>query len=106
MKKNSDRKKPVGRRPASAARKWSAQVSRTSDAMDLKQGVFTSDDPKKIARSVKSSSEKSGRRKASPYRSAVSMISFYENRGGKNLSPRKKQTLQRAKAELKRQFGR
>ncbi len=81
-------------------------VSRTSDAMDLKPGIFKSDNPKSIARSVKNSATKSGRRKASPYRSAVSMISFYENRGGKNLSSRKQATLQRAKAELKREFGR
>ena len=74
--------------------------------MDLKNGVFKSDDPKEIARSVKRSSETSRRRKSNPYRSAVSMISFYENRGGKNLSGRKKQTLQRAKTELKREFGR
>ena len=74
--------------------------------MDLEGGVFKGDDPKAIASSVKRSSEKSTRRKSNPYRSAVSMISFYENRGGKNLSGRKKQILQQAKAELKKSFGR
>lgn len=72
--------------------------------MDLKPGVFTGNDPKAIARSVKNSSEKSPRRKANPYRSAVSMISFYENRGGINLSAKKRRTLQQAKVELKKEF--
>lgn len=94
------------RTSAPRGRRWSARVTETSDAMDLKQGVFKSNDPKKIARSVKRSSEKSHRRKANPYRSAVSMISFYENRGGRNLSAGKKKTLQKAKVELKKQFGR
>jgi hypothetical protein len=93
-------------RKAKPGRKWSAKVTRTSNAMDLKKDVFKSDDPKTIAKSVKRSSEQSNRRKASPYRSAVSMISFYENRGGKNISPRKRSTLQKAKAELKKEFHR
>jgi hypothetical protein len=74
--------------------------------MDLKKNVFKSNDPKAIARSVKNSSEKSSRRKTGPYRSAVSMISFYENRGGKNISAGKKRTLQRAKKQLKHEFHR
>jgi hypothetical protein len=74
--------------------------------MDLKAGVFKGDDPKAIARLVKQSSEKSARRKSNPYRSAVSMISFYENRGGKKLSAAKKRTLQLAKKELKKSFDR
>jgi Protein of unknown function (DUF3175) len=90
----------------SKGRKWSGHVTETSDAMTLKGGVFKSDDPKEIARSVKQSSEASRRRKSNPYRSAVSMISFYENRGGKNLSGKKKKILQNAKKELKREFGR
>jgi hypothetical protein len=92
-------------RRRTGGRKWSAKVTATSDAMTLKKGIFQSDDPKKIARSVKRSSEHSRRRKAGAYRSAVSMISFYENRGGKNLSASKRRTLQRAKAELKKEFG-
>jgi len=103
-KKNRRKKKSatVGKR----GQKWSARVTQTSDAMDLEKDVFKGDDPKKIARSVKHSSETSHRRKTSPYRSAVSTISFYENRAGKNLSASKRETLQNAKMELKDQFGR
>lgn len=110
--KTKSRRKSARTTPRSSARrgvrgrKWSARVTRTSDAMDLEKGVFKSDDPKKIARSVQRSAERSSRRKAGPYRSAVSMISFYENRGGTNLSARKRQVLRRAKRELKREFGR
>ncbi len=74
--------------------------------MDLQPSVFKKKSAKAIASSVKRSSEKSKRRKANPYRSAVSMVSFYENRAGKNLSPQKKKTLQRAKKELKKAFHR
>lgn len=95
---------PAKRRPS--ARRWSARVMRTSNALDLERGVFTGNDPKKIAASLKRSAEKSRRRKANPYRSALSMLTFHINRGGRNLSPRKKVTLERAKVELKRQFGR
>jgi hypothetical protein len=95
----------IVRRKQSAG-KWSARVTRTSHAMDLKKGVFASNDPKKIARSVLGSARRSSRRKAGAYRSAVSMISFYENRGGRNLSAGKKTVLQRAKKELARQAGR
>lgn len=104
----SHMKKPKTKTQAKkrSARKWSAKVTRTSDAMDLEKGIFQSNDPARIARSVKRSSEKSHRRKADPYRSAVSMISFYENRGGKNLSSTKKKVLQRAKGKLKEAFGR
>jgi hypothetical protein len=107
-------KKKIARRRAPAAakkrrrapRKWSAKVTATSNAMDLKSGVFKGNDPKKIARSVKLSSGRSSRRKSNAYRSAVSMISFYENRGGKNLSGGKKRILQRAKGQLKKEFHR
>ena len=100
--------KPHQRRSASKPRagKWSARVTRTSHAMDLKEGVFRGNDPKTIARSVLRSAQKSSRRKASAYRSAVSMISFYENRGGKNLPATKKRVLQRAKKELAHLAGR
>lgn len=97
------RKSHAGKRPA---KKWSARVTRTSHAMDLKKGVFTSDDPKRIARSVLRSARRSSRLKAGAYRSAVSMISFYENRGGRNLPASKKRVLQRAKKELAKQTGR
>jgi hypothetical protein len=101
----STRAKPK-RRAASSARRWSAKVTRTSDAMDLEKDVFKQDDPAKIAHSVKRSAERSPRRKSGAYRSAVSMVSFYENRAGKNLSGRKRKILQQTKQKLKEQFGR
>ncbi len=77
-----------------------------SNALDLQGGVFTLKDPKQIAASLKRSAEKSRRRKADPYRSALSMLTFYINRAGKNLPASRKSTLQKAKDELRRQFGR
>jgi hypothetical protein len=91
-------------RPSS--RRWSARVTRDSDALDLKHGVFTGSDPKRIAASLKRSAERSHRRKADPYRSALSMLTFYINRAGKNLPAARRKTLQRAKVELRKQFGR
>ncbi|MGB5607306.1 MAG: DUF3175 domain-containing protein [Gammaproteobacteria bacterium] len=81
--------------------KWSAQVTRTSAALDLEQGVFTWTDPKKIARSLKHSAEASKRRKASPFRSAMSMLVFYINRAGTHLGAEQKQVLEQAKDELR-----
>ena len=86
--------------------KWSAKVNETSDALDLKAHIFEADDPKEIAASLKRSAEHSRRRKSTPFRSAMSMLTFYINRGGKNLSAERKQTLQEAKDELRKQFGR
>jgi len=91
---------------AKTMRRWSRKVTEQSDALDLRQGVFKLDDPKKIAASLKRSAERSRRRKSDPYRSAMSMLTFYINRGGKNLSATRKKTLGRAKDELRRQFGR
>ena len=85
--------------------KWSADVTDHSDALDLEEGIFRSNDPKHIARSLKRSAEQSHRRKAEPFRSAMSMLTFYINRAGKNLSPDRKKTLEAAKAELRRAFG-
>ena len=85
---------------------WSGEVTRHSDALDLESGVFTWDDPARIARSLKRSAEHSDRRKADPYRSAMSMLTFYENRAGRNLSPRQRQTIEHAKEELRQLFGR
>jgi hypothetical protein len=85
-------------------KKWSAKVMRESDALDLEKGVFTSGDPKKIARSLKRSAEHSHRRKSSPYRSAMSMLTFYINRGGKDLPAGKKRALEKAKGELRALF--
>jgi hypothetical protein len=92
------------RRPAD--KRWSARVTRESNALDLDRGVFTWRDPKAIAASLKRSAEHSRRRKTDPYRSALSMLTFYVNRAGRNLSASKRRTLERAKAELRRQFGR
>lgn len=83
-------------------KKWSAAVTKHSDAMDLKKNVFKQRDPKKIARSVKASASRSTRRKTTPKRSAMSMLTFYVNRAGKNLSPAQKKKLQRAKEELRK----
>ena len=93
-------------KPKAGSHYWSARVTRESDALDLRQGVFTLDDPKKIARSLKRSAELSHRRKADPYRSALSMLTFYINRAGTNLPAARKRTLERAKEELKKLFGR
>jgi hypothetical protein len=87
-------------------RYWSGRVTKESDALDLEGGVFAGRDPKKIAASLKRSAERSRRRKSSQYRSALSMLTFYINRAGKNLPTGKKKTLQRAKVELRKQFGR
>jgi hypothetical protein len=89
-----------------AVRRWSADVTRESDALDLTAGVFTLSDPKRIAASLKRSALKSRRRKADPLRSALSMLTFYINRAGKNLPAARRKTLQRAKDELRKQFGR
>jgi Protein of unknown function (DUF3175) len=89
-----------------AGSRWSARVTHESDALDLDKGVFKLRDPKKIARSLKRSAERSKRRKADPYRSALSMLTFYINRAGKNLPASRKKVLQRAKSELREQFGR
>ena len=93
-------------RSGSGGRRWSARVTRESDALDLERGVFTKRDPKRIAASLKRSAERSRRRKADPYRSALSMLTFYINRAGKNLPPGRRKTLERAKGELRKQFGR
>src|SRR4051812_49850245 len=88
----------------SGGRKWAGKVTRESNALDLKKGVFAQDDPNKIARSLKRSAEHSHRRKSSPYRSAMSMLTFYINRGGKDLSARRKRILEKAKDELRTLF--
>jgi len=88
------------------AKKWSQQVTRHSDALDLEKSVFAGRDPHKIALSLKRSAERSKRRKAGPYQSAMSMLNFYINRGGRNLSPSRRKILERAKMELRRVFNR
>ena len=78
---------------------------RESNALDLESGVFTWDNPKKIALSLKQSAEMSERRKATPFQSAMSMLNFYINRAGKNLSTERRKVLNRAKQELKSVFN-
>jgi hypothetical protein len=87
-------------------RKWSAKVMATSDALDLTKNVFRAHDPRRIAASLKRSAERSKRRKGTPFQSAMSMLTFYINRGGKNLPASEKRKLERAKTELRQQFGR
>lgn len=84
------------------ARRWSAHVTETSNALDIRGGTFAMDDPKAIARELMKDAERSKRRKAaSPYRSAMSMLTFYINRAGKNLPAERKRILERAKDELR-----
>jgi hypothetical protein len=103
-RQKTSRRPPVARR--NGTRYWSGRVTRESDALDLDRGVFTWKDPKRIAASLKRSAEASHRRKADPYRSALSMLVFYVNRAGKNLPAARHRTLEKAKIELRRQFGR
>jgi hypothetical protein len=106
------RKRPTRRSAArhtksrKPTRRWSARVTRESNALDLKKGVFSKRSPKAIARSLKRSAERSHRRKSDPYRSAMSMLTFYINRAGRNLPASRKNVLQRAKEELRKEFGR
>jgi len=105
---NRSRARRSPKRPATSrrgGRRWSRQVTEHSDALTLDKGVFTLRDPKRIAASLKRSAERSRRRKADPYRSALSMLTFYINRAGKNLPATRKKTLMRAKDELRSQFG-
>ncbi len=85
-------------------KKWSGHVTKTSNALDLEQGVFTFKDPKQIAVSLKQSAESSNRRKAEPYQSAMSMLNFYINRAGKKLDSEQRKTLEKAKDELRKVF--
>ncbi|CAA9889356.1 conserved hypothetical protein [Candidatus Methylobacter favarea] len=90
---------------SSSSRKWSAKVTRESNALSLEEGVFTWKDPKKIARSLKQSADASNRRKAEPFRSAMSMLVFYINRAGKNLDQEQRQILEQAKQSLRDLYG-
>jgi hypothetical protein len=93
-------------RTAPRSRKWSAAVTRQSDALDLEQKVFTKETAGEIARSLKRSAERSRRRKSAPFQSAMSMLTFYVNRAGKNLSRERLRVLDQAKNELRKLFGR
>lgn len=87
-------------------KRWSSHVNETSNAMDIQPGIFRSTDPKKVAGSLKRSAEKSDRKKAAPFQSAMSMLNFYINRGGKNLPAGEKKVLERAKKELRKLYHR
>ena len=112
-RKTGTRKKTSARRSAArkstqraAPKRWSQRVTKESDALDLKRGVFKLTSPKKIAASLKRSAEHSARRKTGAYRSALSMLTFYINRAGKTLPKTQRVRLEKAKVELKRAFGR
>jgi hypothetical protein len=88
------------------SRQWSQHVTETSDALDLEGGVFKKRSARAIAQSLKESAEHSARRKADPYRSAMSMLTFYINRAGHNLSDTESKRLEKAKDELRDLYGR
>jgi hypothetical protein len=91
---------------ATRRNRWSQRVTETSNALDLEGGVFSGSDPRAIARSLKRSAERSHRRKSGPFRSAMSMLTFYVNRAGKHLSKERLTTLENAKDELRDLYGR
>ncbi|WP_051002186.1 DUF3175 domain-containing protein [Pseudogulbenkiania sp. NH8B] len=91
---------------AQERQRWSRQVTESSNALDLETGVFTLDNPREIALSLMRSAERSDRRKADPFRSAMSMLSFYINRAGRKLSAPQRQLLEQAKDELRALYGR
>ncbi|WP_193161141.1 DUF3175 domain-containing protein [Microbulbifer hainanensis] len=101
VKESGRRRSPVAKRG-----RWSRQVTEHSDALDLEPGVFTLRDPRAIARSLKRSAERSERRKSDPFRSAMSMLTFYINRAGSKLPNAQRQRLEAAKEELRKLFER
>jgi hypothetical protein len=102
----ADKSEGIPMQRKSSKRKWSQDVTEKSDAMDLKDGVFRQRSARTIAHSLKRSAEQSHRRKASPFQSAMSMLNFYINRAGSQLSKSRRATLDRAKNELRKDFGR
>ncbi|MGD2131127.1 MAG: DUF3175 domain-containing protein [Lysobacterales bacterium] len=97
---------PSGTSDESGKGRWSREVTEKSHALDLEEGVFTLEDPREIALSLKRSADRSRNRKADPFRSAMSMLTFYINRAGSNLSEAQRQRLEAAKDELRALFGR
>jgi uncharacterized protein DUF3175 len=108
VRKTTHSRKTAARKSTKRAtpKRWSQRVTRQSNALDLKRGVFTLASPKRIAASLKRSAEHSARRKTGAYRSALSMLTFYINRAGKTLPKTQRSRLEKAKVELKRAFGR
>lgn len=96
------KKKKVTKKKVTNNSRWSNRVTRESNALDLEEGIFTWKNPQRIARSLMDSAEASARRKAPPFRSAMSMLVFYINRAGKNLDPDQKNILEQAKDELRK----
>ena len=101
----TNKRRSTARTRRGSGRRWSREVTEHSDALTLDKGVFSKRDPKAVAASLKRSAERSRRRKADPFRSALSMLTFYINRAGKALPASRKRTLMRAKDELRKQFG-
>ncbi len=99
------KKRKAKKRTKRGKKRWSQHITETSDALTLDRGVFTKGSPRAIAKSLKRSAERSRRRKSSPYRSAMSMLTFYINRGGKGLSAARKKKLEGAKDELRSLYG-
>jgi Protein of unknown function (DUF3175) len=107
VKANPAKAPAVGHRSTRAApRKWSATVTRNSNALDLERKVFAKAKPEAIARSLKRSAQRSRRRKGAPYRSAMAMLTFYINRAGKNLPKSRRLLLERTKVALRKAFAR
>jgi hypothetical protein len=106
MAQKQSKRRPSARSSKTPTARWSGEVTRHSNALDLESGVFTWDDPIRIAHSLKRSAERSDRRKSSPFRSAMSMLTFYINRAGKDLSQERRKVLEQAKDELRKAFGR
>jgi hypothetical protein len=100
------RRATTTRSKLSTKTRWSGRVTEHSDALDLEASIFKSGSAERVARSLKSSADRSKRRKGSPYQSAMSMLNFYINRAGRALPEQRKATLERAKAVLRRLYGR
>lgn len=88
------------------AKRWSQSVTETSNALDLEAGLFSRDDPREIAASLKRSADRSDRRKTTPFASAMAMLNFYINRAGRNLPASRREILENAKQELRALYGR
>lgn len=88
------------------AKRWSQSVTETSNALDLEAGLFSQDDPREIAASLKRSADRSDRRKTTPFASAMAMLNFYINRAGRNLPASRREILENAKQELRALYGR
>ena len=99
------KRRAKSKRPKRGGKRWSARVTRESDALTLEEGVFTKATPRRIAMSLKRSADRSRRRKSNSYRSAMSMLTFFINRAGKGLSKARKQRLEKAKDELRALYG-